>query len=130
MKIHFCKGITVAQKVLKHIKLISKGQEEMFEITIESYCNCREQGFQFIFYPIKDYWATVTFSVAENRNSDSIVVYQTEHSNKQGLDGMSDEDYKTCKGINYFRYDEHEKAAQHILDTGRAVMTAAKLKGK
>lgn len=123
-KVNFCKGIKVANKVLKFLRPLVKN--ESFDITIESYCNCREQGYQFVFYP-NNYSSSTTFSVAENRNSDSIVIYQTKFPNAQGLNSLSEKAYKKNDGIKYFRYDEHEKAAQYIIDMAISTFTAQAL---
>lgn len=108
MKISSDSKLGVALKVLRKIRL----KED--EVHIDTYSNCREQGFFISFF---DY--TIPFgqhrcvSFSENRNSDDIIVQYgvRDDFTPYGV-FLTDEKYRNCK--KYFRYDEPDKAAKFI----------------
>ena len=81
--------------------------EPLEGVWVESYSNCREQGLYFR-------GPAGCCSVAENRNSDSIVVYPGRRCDFE-MGG------NVPKGLaweqrRYFNYDQHKEAAKFVLD--------------
>ena len=109
MKIDENSKLGVALSVLRNINM------EASDVGIDTYSNCREQGFFVTSYhsncrDVINGRRAVSFS--ENRNSDDIIVQwgMKEDFNDYGV--ISEEKYTTNK--KYFRYDDAEGAAAFI----------------
>ena len=74
--LEFCNGLKVASAVLEELRELFSIAPKGMTAYIESYSNGREQGYCLQYYNKKMY----SFSFAENRNSDDIVVYSGESS--------------------------------------------------
>lgn len=98
--LNYHKSLLVAQDVLKKLESIS----EDINYTIQAYQNCREQGYMVI---NDDHDMDKVAFIAENRNSDQIVVYIGHYSNQ----GLSDDAYENAK---YFDTNEYLDAAIYI----------------
>jgi hypothetical protein len=96
-----------ARKVLAIVKRLAKNSKDDSYIAVESYVNCREQGFALASHDN----AKVAFS--EFRRSDDIVVYFGIRSDFElNTNIPSEEVYESAK---FFRANEHEKAARFIV---------------
>lgn len=98
--------IGVALAVLRSIKMKAS------EVIVETYSNCREQGFYVISY-YKDnakYNERRAVSFAENRNSDDIIVQFGVRLDFNDYGVLSEAKYETNK--KYFRNGDHEKAGE------------------
>lgn len=76
--------------------------------TVEAYQNGREQGYTINYYIRPMFFKA--FFIAQQRNSDDIVVYYGNPSNQS----VSEDAYKNSK---YFSYQDYDGAAQYIVDT-------------
>lgn len=108
MKISNSSRLGVALKVLCKIKM----KEE--DVSIDTYSNCREQGFFLTsFKPARGYEYQRAVSFAENRNSDDIAVqYGVKKDFSPYGVFLKDEKYHKCK--KFFRYDQAQEAADFI----------------
>lgn len=94
-----CRSLIVAFNVVNLIQNDHRAEE--VSAYIDSYQNCREQGFQVV-------CGRTAFFIAEHRNSDSIVVYEGEPSNQS----LSDHAYRNP---HFFDCGKYEDAADYIL---------------
>ena len=113
MKLEKHYSLVEAERVLKSLqKLFDTDLRlavlEDAKFTIEAYQNGREQGYT-INYFIRPMFFKVFF-IAQQRNSDDIVVYYGNPSNQS----VSEDTYKNSK---YFSYQDYDGAAQYIVDT-------------
>lgn len=96
-----------ARKVLAEIKRLAKNSKDDSCVVVESYVNCREQGFALASCDDRK----VAFS--EFRRSDDIVVYfGTRKDFAFNTNIPSDEVYESAK---FFRFDKIEQAAKFII---------------
>lgn len=95
-------------KVLRKIKM----KED--DVGINTYSNCREQGFFLTsFKPARGYEYQRAVSFAENRNSDDIAVQYGIYKDFSPYGVFKEEDkYYKCKKL--FRYDQAQEAADFI----------------
>jgi hypothetical protein len=96
-----------ARKVLAIVKRLAKNSKDDSCIVVESYVNCREQGFALASCDDRK----VAFS--EFRRSDDIVVYtgaRADFAFNTNIPG--DEVYESAR---FFRYNQHEAAAKFIV---------------
>jgi hypothetical protein len=103
----FTRNDTAARKVLAEVKRWAKLSKEDCYIIVESYVNCREQGFALA--SCDD--LKVAFS--ENRNSDDIVVYFGKRSDFAFNTNIPSEE--AWENRKFFGYNEIEKAAKLIV---------------
>lgn len=96
--------------------------EEISNLSIDSYANGREHGFALQFY-LRAGLQDVKCVFSENRNSDSIVVY-TDESWKFSMQGNtpSDEAYNARR---FFEYNAYDAAAQYVLTQLRTPKTVS-----
>jgi hypothetical protein len=96
-----------ARKVLAIVKRLAKNSKDDSYVAVESYVNCREQGFALSSHD----HAKVAFS--EFRRSDDIVVYfGTRSEFAVNTNIPSEEVYESAR---FFRYNQHEAAAKFIV---------------
>jgi hypothetical protein len=105
MKIQKHHSLQVANKVLKLITVPKKVADVCH---VESYSNCREQGYSIIGYPNSSKGIRVSFS--ECRNSDQIVVYTGSYLEFQIAGNIPSD--KIWGGADYFHTPE--EAARFI----------------
>lgn len=98
---------SAARKVLAIVKRLAKNSKDDSCVMVETYTNCREQGFALSSHDM----AKVAFS--EFRRSDDIVVYTGAREDfERNTNIPSEEVYESA---HFFRYNEHEKAARFIV---------------
>ncbi len=103
----YSRNDAAARKVLAIVKRLAKNSKDDSYVAVESYVNCREQGFALASHDN----AKVAFS--EFRRSDDIVVYFGKRSDFAFNTNIpSEEVYESAK---FFRFDQHEKAARFVL---------------
>jgi hypothetical protein len=103
----YTRNDTAARKVLAEVKRWAKLSRDDSVIAIESYVNCREQGFALASCDDRK----VAFS--EFRRSDDIVVYFGKRADFAFNTNIpSDEVYESAK---FFRFDKIEQAAKFIV---------------
>jgi hypothetical protein len=108
MKIPVHHSLKVARKV---VGLIDLPKDIANNCSIESWSNCREQGLFIDLYG-KVFGDSKGVCIAENRNSDHILVIAGLHKNFDiQTNQPSEEDWKNRQ---LFDYNEHEKAARFI----------------
>lgn len=111
MKISSRSKLGVALKVLRKIQM------KEFDVGINAYSNCREQGFFLISFigPFGfnglDSQRAASFS--ENRNSDDIIVQYGVRGDFTPY-GVFKKDAKYQANKKYFAYNEYDKAAKFI----------------
>lgn len=96
-------SLVVAQKILDLIMADERAKE--LEAIVECYQNGREQG-----YLIWNWKANKALYIAQQRNSDSIVVYLGSYS----MQSISEDAYKNSK---YFDCDDYAGVVNYIFDT-------------
>lgn len=101
MRIEKARGILVAEKVLKEMRKLD-GPKGCFA---DTYKNGRENGFSVVNWKGAQMRVAV---IAENRNSDNIVVY----TGNDCIEGISDEMYATRK---MFDPGEYKHAAEYAV---------------
>ncbi len=103
----YTRNDTAARKVLAEVKRWAKLSQDDSVIAIESYVNCREQGYALASCDDRK----VAFS--EFRRSDDIVVYFGKRKDFAFNTNIpTDEVYESAK---FFRFDQIEKAAKIIV---------------
>jgi hypothetical protein len=103
----YSRNDATARKVLAEVKRWAKLSKEDCEIAIESYANCREQGYALA--SCDD--LKVVFS--EFRRSDDIVVYFGARKDFDRNTNIPNEEvYESAK---FFRFDKIEQAAKFIV---------------
>lgn len=108
------KGLAVAEAILNILDTMELPDDVQERAYVEVFDNCREQGY------VISYFVSVLPSIkqnlyvafTENRNSDSIVVY--EYYKKRFPSNLPHEDSWGNK--KYFDFDEHYQAAEHIAE--------------
>lgn len=96
-----------ARKVLAHVKRIAAKSKDDCYICVESYSNCREQGFALASCDDRK----VAFS--ENRNSDNIVVYFGNRMSFEYNSNIPNEE--VWESRRYFTPHGYEQAAKAIV---------------
>lgn len=104
-------SLIAAEKVLN--LLLADSRAALYEGSIGTFQNGREQGFKLNYYPTdekgndtRDIWA---ISWAENRSSDDIVVYHGPTASH----GAYQKAYKNAK---YFKWDEEPLVVEYIFN--------------
>jgi hypothetical protein len=108
--IKFYNSLQVAHTVLSAVNsLLREGEDEHF--WVETYSNCREQGYCIVGNYHKAGSKTIAFS--ENRNSDSIVVYCDENR-EFSLAGNVPND-SVYRNSRMFGFGKYQEAAEYIV---------------
>ena len=117
MRVKRYNSIIVADKVLSEFKKIARKttSSQPYEgfCMIDLYSNCREQGYSIT--RLLDVSRATQCVFAENRNSDSIVVYTGTEAVDFGLSSQIPSE-KIYAKRHYFNHNEHKQAAQYIFD--------------
>jgi len=117
MKIPIHYSLKVARQVVNKIQL---PKEIAKDCSVESWSNCREQGLHITRYGFASNTIGRGVNIAQQRNSDSILVCWGDATEFDDHNQESDMVYEIQK--RYFRYDEQEKASRFIaryLETGK-----------
>tara|TARA_R110002051_G_scaffold317822_1_gene399440 strand:- start:303 stop:680 length:378 start_codon:yes stop_codon:yes gene_type:complete len=117
MRVKRYNSIIVADKVLSEFKKIARKttSTQPYEgfCMIDLYSNCREQGYSIT--RLFDASRATQCVFAENRNSDSIVVYTGRSSVDFDLSSQIPSE-KIYAKRHYFNRNEHKQAAQYVFD--------------
>ena len=104
--IHYNKGILMAQLVLNQLNLILEKKEIKKSYYVNSYQNCREQGFEIM---NEDDLFNKAIYITKQRNTDKLALYIGSHTNH----GLSDDAYQNQ---HEFEDGEEYKAAMFIIE--------------
>ena len=109
--IRMTNSLEVADKVRKAINRLNVFGATAKRCHIETFDNCREQGYTLKVSRI--HWRGLNISFAEARSSDEIVVYVYQNSQWGTNMPLDEADWNDRK---YFPDMEYDQAAQYILD--------------
>ncbi len=104
--IHYNKGILMAQLVLNQLQLIIERENIKKDYYVESYQNCREQGFAIM---LEQNLFEKTIYITKQRNTDKLALYIGSYT----FQGLSNDAYQDK---HEFEDGEEYKAAKFILE--------------
>lgn len=106
----------IIKPAIKILDLLIKDKRSLeLEVNVNTFDNCREQGYLLDNYDVNVNVKTIAFS--RNRSSDDYVVYHSTEKYCNGTFGYTDEFWKNAR---YFDFDKEKEVVDYIFNLLKA----------